>query len=137
MFTNSSPYIRSVLLISLSLCLGVGTLWASNSEEETLKRIQQAKYNMFTGVWSIRLNEEIRDVESGFKAHLPGLDYTLVDEKIKDAGRTAMVFRGKGDQKLVVRLKETGPYTNLSIRIGVTGNNSKSAQIFGYVYRKM
>ena len=137
MFTNSSPYIRSVLLISLSLCLGVGALRASNSEEETLKRIQQAKYNMFTGVWSIRLNEEIRDVESGLKAHLPGLDYTLVDEKIKDAGRTAMVFRGKGDQKLVVRLKETGPYTNLSIRIGVTGNNSKSAQMFGYVYRKM
>ena len=137
MFTNSSPFIRSVLLISLSLFLGVGTLWASNGEEETLKRIQQANYNMFTGVWSIRLNEEIRDVESGFKAHLPGLDYTLVDEKIKDAGRTAMVFRGKGDQKLVVRLKETGPYTNLSIRIGVTGNNSKSAQIFGYVYRKM
>jgi len=93
MFTNSSPYIRSVLLISLSLWLRVGTLWASNSEEETLKRIQQAKYNMFTGVWSIRLNEEIRDVESGFKAHLPGLDYTLVDEKIKDAGRTAIVFR--------------------------------------------
>ena len=137
MFTKSSPYIRSALLVSLSLCLGVGTLWASNSEEETLKRIQQAKYNMFTGVWSIRLNEEIRDVESGFKAHLPGLDYTLVDEKIKDAGRTVMVFRGKGDQKLAMRLKETGPYTNLSIRIGATGNNSKSAQVFGYVYRKM
>ena len=137
MSTKSSPYIRSALLVSLSLCLGVGTLWASNSEEETLKRIQQAKYNMFTGVWSIRLNEEIRDVESGFKAHLPGLDYTLVDEKIKDAGRTVMVFRGKGDQKLAMRLKETGPYTNLSIRIGATGNNSKSAQVFGYVYRKM
>ena len=137
MFTKSSPYIRSALLVSLSLCLGVGTLWASNSEEETLKRIQQAKYNMFTGVWSIRLNEEIRDVESGFKAHLSGLDYTLVDEKIKDAGRTVMVFRGKGDQKLAMRLKETGPYTNLSIRRGVTGNNSKSAQVFGYVYRKM
>ena len=137
MFTKSSPYIRSALLVSLSLCLGVGTLWASNSEEETLKRIQQAKYNMFTGVWSIRLNEEIRDVESGFKAHLSGLDYTLVDEKIKDAGRTVMVFRGKGDQKLAMRLKETGPYTNLSIRIGATGNNSKSAQVFGYVYRKM
>ena len=137
MFTKSSPYIRSALLVSLSLCLGVGTLWASNSEEETLKRIQQAKYNMFTGIWSIRLNEEIRDVESGFKAHLSGLDYTLVDEKIKDAGRTVMVFRGKGDQKLAMRLKETGPYTNLSIRIGATGNNSKSAQVFGYVYRKM
>ena len=86
MFTKSSPYIQSALLVSLSLCFAVGTLWASNSEEETLKRIQQAKYNMFTGVWSIRLNEEIRDVESGFKAHLSGLDYTLVDEKIKDAG---------------------------------------------------
>jgi len=61
----------------------------------------------------------------------------LVDEKIKDAGRTAMVFRGKGDQKLIIRLKETGSYTNLSIRIGATGNNSKSANIFVYVYRKM
>lgn len=137
MFTKSSTLIQSVLIVSLSLVFGGASLQASNSEEETLKRIQQAKYNMLTGIWSIRLNEEIRDVESGFKAHLPGLDYTLVDEKIKDAGRTVMVFRGKGDQKLVVRLKETGPYTNLSIRIGVTGNNSKSAQIFGYVYRKM
>lgn len=137
MLTYFSPYIRSILLICLSLCLGVGTLWASKSEEETLKRIQHAKYNIFNGIWSIRLNEEIRDVESGFKAYLPGLDYTLVDEKIKDAGRTAMVFRGKGDQKLIVRLKETGSYTNLSIRIGATGNNSKSANIFVYVYRKM
>lgn len=137
MFTKSSTLIQSVLIVSLSLVFGGASLQASNSEEETLKRIQQSKYNMLTGIWSIRLNEEIRDVESGFKAHLPGLDYTLVDEKIKDAGRTVMVFRGKGDQKLVVRLKETGPYTNLSIRIGVTGNNSKSAQIFGYVYRKM
>ncbi len=137
MFTKSSPYIRSALLVSLSLCLGFGTLWASNSEEETLKRIQQAKYNMFTGVWSVRLNEEIRDVESGFKAHLSGLDYTLVDEKIKDAGRTVMVFRGKGYQKRAMRINELGPYTNLSIRIGFTGNNSKSAQVFGYVYRKM
>ncbi len=134
---RSSALIRSVFLVLLSLFLGGVSLQATNSEEETLKRIQQAKYNMFTGIWSIRLNEEIRDVESGFKAHLPGLDYTLVDEKIREAGRTVMVFRGKGDQKLVVRLKETGPYTNLSIRIGVTGNNSKSAQIFGYVYRKM
>jgi|GEM_PF-988806 hypothetical protein len=137
MFMRSSALIRSVFLVLLSLFLGGVSLQATNSEEETLKRIQQAKYNMFTGIWSIRLNEEIRDVESGFKAHLPGLDYTLVDEKIREAGRTVMVFRGKGDQKLVVRLKETGPYTNLSIRIGVTGNNSKSAQIFGYVYRKM
>jgi hypothetical protein len=137
MFMRSSALIRSVFLVLLSLFLGGVSLQATNSEEETLKRIQQAKYNMFTGIWSIRLNEEIRDVESGFKAHLPGLDYTLVDEKIREAGRTVMVFRGKGDQKLLVRLKETGPYTNLSIRIGVTGNNSKSAQIFGYVYRKM
>jgi len=128
---------QSVFIVFLSLFLGGVSLQASNSEEETLKRIQQAKYNMFTGIWSIRLNEEIRYVESGFKAHLPGLDYTLVDEKIKDASRTVLVYRGKGDQKLVVRLKEAEPYTNLSIRIGVTGNNSKSAQIFGYVYRKM
>lgn len=128
---------QSVFIVFLSLFLVGVSLQASNSEEETLKRIQQAKYNMFTGIWSIRLNEEIRDVESGFKAHLNGLDYTLVDEKIKDASRTVLVYRGKGDQKLVVRLKEAGPYTNLSIRIGVTGNNSKSAQIFGYVYRKM
>ena len=137
MVAKSNVFFRSIALVSIALLLGGASMIAANSEEETLKRIQNAKYNMFTGVWSIRLNEEIRDVESGFKFHLPGLDYTLVDEKIKDAGRTVMVFRGKGDQKLVLRLKETGPYTNLSIRIGVTGNNSKSAQIFGYVYRKM
>ncbi len=69
---------------------------ATNSEEDTLKRIQQAKYNAFTGVWEIRLNEEIRPLEAGFKNFLPGLDYVLVDEKMRDAGRNTLVFRGQG-----------------------------------------
>lgn len=111
--------------------------FAANSEEDTLKRVQQAKYNFVSGVWQIRMNEEIRDIEKGFKTYLPGLDYTLVDEKIKDSDRMAMTFRGMGDKKLVVKVKSQGIFTILSIRLGLTGNENKSAQIFSFVYRRM
>ncbi len=107
------------------------------SEEGTLKRVQQAKYNFVSGVWQIRMNEEIRDIEKGFKTYLPRLDYTLVDEKIKDSDRMTMTFRGMGDKKLVVKVKSQGIFTILSIRLGLTGNENKSAQIFSFVYRRM
>jgi len=111
--------------------------FASNSEEDTLKRVQQAKYNMFTGNWEIRLNEEIRSIESGFKNFLPGLDYVLVDEKMRSSDRNVLTFRGQGDTKVVVKLKTFGIFTNIRIRIGLTGNQNKSAQLFSYVYRRM
>jgi hypothetical protein len=110
---------------------------ATNSEEDTLKRVQQAKYKAFTGIWEIRLNEEIRRLEAGFKNFLPGLDYVLVDEEMLDADRNTLIFRGQGDTKVVIKLRTFGILTKISIRIGMTGNQSKSAQLFSYVYRRM
>ena len=110
---------------------------ATNSEEDTFKRVQQAKYKAFTGIWEIRLNEEIRPLEAGFKNFLPGLDYVLVDEKMRDAGRNTLIFRGQGDTKVVIKLRTYGILTKIRIRIGITGNQSKSAQLFSYVYRRM
>tara|TARA_B100001057_G_scaffold498618_1_gene606270 strand:- start:1002 stop:1412 length:411 start_codon:yes stop_codon:yes gene_type:complete len=110
---------------------------ATKSEEDTFKRVQQAKYKAFTGIWEIRLNEEIRPLEAGFKNFLPGLDYVLVDEKMRDAGRNTLIFRGQGDTKVVIKLRTYGIFTKISIRIGITGNQSKSAQLFSYVYRRM
>lgn len=127
---------RTFVAIALMALSTAGAV-ASNSEEETLKRVQQAKYNAFTGIWEIRLNEEIRSIEAGFKNFLPGLDYVLVDEKMRDADRNTLVFRGQGDTKVVIKLKTFGIFTKISIRIGLTGNQSKSAQLFSYVYRRM
>tara|TARA_B100000900_G_scaffold363237_1_gene337073 strand:+ start:952 stop:1356 length:405 start_codon:yes stop_codon:yes gene_type:complete len=110
---------------------------ATNSGENAIKRVQQAKYNSLTGIWEIRLNEEIRPLEAGFKNFLPNLDYVLVDEKMRNAGRNTLIFRGQGDTKVVIKLRTFGIFTKISIRIGMTGNRSKSAQLFGYVYRRM
>jgi len=136
MIMKSSNFMRVFAGIGLVFLSAISSV-ATNSEEDTLKRIQQAKYNAFTGVWEIRLNEEIRPLEAGFKNFLPGLDYVLVDEKMRDAGRNTLVFRGQGDQKVVVRLRTFGIFTKVSIRIGLTGNQSKSAQLFSHVYRRM
>ncbi len=133
---NPRILVRSVLGLAVLAC-AVGPALATNSEEDTLKRVQQSRYNFVTGVWQLRLNEEIRLVERGFKDFLPGLDYTLVDEKIKDEDRMSMTFRGMGDRKLVVKLRSQGQFTLISIRWGLTGSETKSAQIFSYVYRRM
>ena len=110
---------------------------AGNSEEETLKRIQQAKYNFLTGNWNVRLNEDFNVLGETVKKNLPGLDYTLVDEVMKKSNRVTFVFRGPGDQKVVVKLKSYESFVNFSVRVGLAGNQSKSAQIFSYIYRKM
>lgn len=136
MIVKSSHFMRVLLGFAIASLAFQGAM-ATHSEEETLKRVQQAKYHFFTGIWELRLNEEIRHVEAAFKNFLPGLDYTLVDEKMRDADRTTLVFRGQGDTKVVVKLKTFGIFTQVGIRIGLTGNQSKSAQLFGYVYRKM
>ena len=48
MLTNFSPYIRVYFAhLLIALFGGKEALWASKSEEETLKRIQHAKYNIF------------------------------------------------------------------------------------------
>ena len=110
---------------------------ASKSEEDTLKRIQQAKYNVFTGYWDVRLNMDINSAGKGAKKGMPGLDYTLVDEKIKSPLRSTLTFRGPGDKKVVIKLKRNEVFTIFRIRVGLVGNESKSAQIFNYIYRKM
>jgi hypothetical protein len=122
------------LLVSVALSLVAS---ASKSEEDALKRIQQAKYSIFTGNWDVRLYEDINSVVDGVKKGMPGLDYALVDQKIANSARMTLVFRGQGDQKVVVRLKRFETFTRLRIRVGVVGSETKSAQIFNYVYRKM
>ncbi|MGK0238431.1 MAG: hypothetical protein ACI92G_001897 [Candidatus Pelagisphaera sp.] len=122
------------LFVAVSISLVAS---ASKSEEDTLKRIQQAKYNVFTGNWDVRLNTDIKTVGEGIKKGMPGLDYTLVDEKIASSKLTTLTFRGQGDQKIVIKLKRFEAFTNFRIRVGLVGNESKSAQIFNYVYRKM
>lgn len=127
---------RLILALFISICASF-VASAAHSEEDTLKRIQQAKYNVFTGNWNVRLNGDAQTIGQGLKKNMPGLDYTLVDEKINGPERVTLIFRGAGDQKIVIKLKGYNAYTNVRIRIGLTGNQSKSAQIFNYVYRKM
>lgn len=127
---------RLILALFVSVAMSL-VASASKSEEDALKRIQQAKYNVFTGNWDVHLQSDIKTVGEGIKKGMPGLDYTLVDEEISSPLRRTLTFRGPGDQKVVVKLKRYEAFTNFRIRVGVVGNESKSAQIFNYVYRKM
>ncbi len=136
MNVKSSCFIRLLAVLVFLAVSGTGAV-AGNSEEETYKRLQQAKYSRLTGIWQLNLNEEIRIVEKSFKDFLPGLNYTLVDESMPDGERLSMIFRGEGDTKVVVKLRSNGSITKISIRVGLTGSQSKSTQLFGYVYRKM
>ena len=122
------------LFVSISVSLVAS---AANSEEDALKLIQQAKYNVFTGNWDVHLDLDIKTIEQGIKNSMPGLDYTLVDEKVSSPMLSTLIFRGAGDQKVAIKLKRYEAFTNVRIRVGLTGNESKSAQIFSYIYRKM
>ena len=93
------------LFVSISISLVAS---AANSEEDALKLVQQAKYNIFTGNWDVHLNTEIKTIEQGIKNSMPALDYTLVDEKIDSPKLTTLIFRGAGDQKIVIKLKRYG-----------------------------
>ena len=117
--------------------LGIPVAIAAHGEEETLKKVQQAKYNYVTGNWDVRVKGEVRELVKSVKRHMPGLDYTLVEEDLKNSSEATLIFRGPGDQKVVVKFKEYATLTVFRIRIGLAGNQSKSVQLFTYLYRKM
>lgn len=131
---NSLNRLFLVLVIALGSTINAS---ATNSEEDALKRIQQAKYNMFTGNWDVHLKTEMNAIAESVKQHMTGIDYTLVDEKLNGSKLSTLTFRGEGDQKVVIKLKRYEAYTNFRIRIGLFGSESKSAQIFNYLFRKM
>ena len=125
------------MLIALSMGLVIGaSVEAARSDEEVIRKTQTADYNLITGNWDVRLEMSSEAIAGEFKRYLPELDYALVEED-RDEDRINLTFRGKGDDKLVIKLKPMGKETNVRIRHGLTGSEAKSLQLFSYVYKRM
>lgn len=113
---------------------------AASSEEAAIKLVQSSSYNLITGNWDVVLGKVASEIVEDFKANLPELDYHLVEEDVTKKGgneRRVLVFRGVGDQRVVLKLKEFEGGTNVRLRVGLTGNEAKSAELFKYVYLRM
>ena len=97
---------------------------------------QSAKYNIITGNWDVRLEMSPKAIAREFKKYMPELEYALVEENT-DGGRISMTFRGEGDTKVVIKLKPMGEETNVRIRFGLVGHETKSRELFSYIYKQM
>lgn len=120
--------------------LSCGSAASANSAEESIKLVQTASYNVVTGNWDVELARPAPEIADTFKRALPNLDYHLVDEDLDEKrgkDRIVLTFRGEGDQRVVVKLKELDGVTNVRIRVGALGSDSKSTELFKYVYERM
>ncbi len=108
---------------------------AARTDEDTLKVVQTSKYNPIVGNWDVRQKGEPAEISKDFKNHLPNIEYHLVEEKTNGRGRITLTFRGDGDQRAIVKLKQYGEETNVRIRVGIVGSEAKSSQLFSYVYK--
>lgn len=133
---NRSRFLSRILLgFAFATALVPVAIQAARTDEQTLKMVQTSKYNPVTGNWDVRLSEDAVDVSNSFKKHLPNIDYHLVEEKTKGRGRITLTFRGEGDQRAIVKLKQNEEETNVRIRVGLVGSEAKSSQLFSYVYK--
>lgn len=126
----------TILSTALFGLLSAAPLRAGHSEEEVIQKTQTADYNLITGNWDVQLEMSSEDIAKEFKKYLPEIEYVLVEEE-QDEDNIVLTFRGKGDEKLVIKLKPMGKETNVRIRSGLTGSESKSLQLFSYVYKRM
>ena len=110
---------------------------ADDAESEAVKLAQRSSYNVFTGNWDVSLDRPALSIAESFKRILPALDYHLVDEAVDEKERVKLTFRGEGDQRVLVKLKEMNGATNVRIHVGRLGNEAKSSQLFTYVYERM
>jgi len=117
-----------------------GTAQAETSEEEAMRIAQSSRYNRITGNWEVEVTHSSKRIADSFKSQMPALEYHLVEEGTagKDSRRrTVLTFRGKGDQRVVIKLMEGEQNTKLRIRFGLTGNQTKSSDLFKYVYQRI
>ena len=132
---------RSLVALSIAgASLLSTTAMAAHSEEEAIKQVQSANYNVITGNWDVELPGSGSAIAAEFKKHMPNLDYHLVDKesaKKKGDDRITLTFRGAGDQRVIVKLKENDGTTNVRIRVGLVGNEAKSIELFKYVFQHM
>ncbi len=131
----------ALLTFSLAVAASLTSLaQAAHSEGEAVKVVQSSKYNVLTGNWDVVLEGDASSIAEDFKKQMPNLDYHLVEEETvgkKKSERTVLTFRGEGDQRVVVKLKEVPEGTNVRLRVGIAGNETKSAQLFKYVFMRM
>ncbi|MDQ8185825.1 hypothetical protein [Pelagicoccus sp. SDUM812002] len=131
----------ALLTFSLAAAASLTSLaQAAHSEDEAVKVVQSSKYNVFTGNWDVELDDDARSLAEDFRMQMPNLDYHLVDEETvvkKNSARTVLTFRGDGDQRVIVKLKEIPEGTNVRLRVGMAGSEAKSAELFKYVFMRM
>ena len=132
---NRIYLLTKVLLGAAALGLLAPSVQAGHSDEATLKLVQTSKYNVLTGNWDVVQGGTAPAIAKDFKKNLPRLDYHLVQETVNGSGRIVLTFRGEGDQRVIVKLKELEDETNVRIRVGALGNEAKSSQLFSYVYK--
>lgn len=134
---------KALATIALALAMNFGfadEAFAASSEEAAIKLVQRSSYNILTGNWDVSLERDAKEIAEEFKSELPALDYYLVEEDVvmkNGSDRVVLTFRGEGDQRVVVKLKEMGSETNVRLRVGLAGSEAKSAELFKYVYVRM
>jgi len=126
---------KVLLVFAIAAAFAPLAVQAARTDEQTVKLVQTSKYNPITGNWDVRQKGEPVEISKAFKKHMPNIDYHLVEEKTNSSGRITLTFRGEGDQRAIVKLKQYGGETNVRIRVGILGSETKSSQLFSYVYK--
>ncbi len=131
-FPSLSQFLLGFVIATALVPVGIQ---AARTDEQALKLVQTSKFNPITGNWDVRQKGDPVEISKAFKKHLPNVDYHLVEEKTNGSGRITLTFRGEGDQRAIVKLKQFEEETNVRIRVGIVGSEAKSSQLFAYVYK--
>ena len=88
------------------------------------------------GSVEIKADARLDPVREAFEAVHTEMDYTRTKTKKKEV-EAIPTFGGSDDDKITVKLKEFGDFTNIKIRIGWAGNGPLSRKILEQVYLRI
>lgn len=124
---------KAVLMATL-VGLGGATAWGSSDLDA---KVWAASARNILGSVEVKAPDaSLLTVRDAFDAVTGEMGYVPTSSRVKKV-EAVLVYRGTGDVKITVKLKEFSDFTNIKVRVGITGDEALSRELLKQVYSRL
>ena len=123
------------LLMTLLVSLPCASVRGSDADLDAKVWAASAR-NILGSVEVKAPDESLLSVRDAFDATAEEMGFVPTSSRVKEQ-EAVLVYRGSGDTKITIKLKEFSDFTNIKIRFGILGDESLSRRMLELVYPRL
>ena len=126
---------RKTALLAILVSLGSVSAWGGDANLKAEVWAASAR-NILGSVEIKAVDESLLTVRDAFDAAAEEMGFVPTSSRVKDI-EAVLVYRGPGDMKITVKLKEFSSFTNIKLRFGITGDEALSRRMLELVHARL